>query len=100
MLDFVLIDVTIHMKKKYVQFATIFHLFNKERPMTNYESSKDLYILLKVKHIPNEHQVNSFSWSIIQNMQDVFLASFNKVVVVPNFIVVSVNDVAIIAIGQ
>jgi hypothetical protein len=55
MLDFVLIDVTIHMKMKYVQFAMIFHLLNKGRPMTNYEGSKDLYTLLKVKHIPKEH---------------------------------------------
>jgi hypothetical protein len=55
MLDFVLIDVIIHMKKKYVQFARIFHLLNKGKRMTNYEGSKDLYTLLKVKHIPKEH---------------------------------------------
>jgi hypothetical protein len=33
-------------------------------------------------------------------MQDVFLASFKKVVIVPYFIIVSVNEVAIIAIRQ
>jgi hypothetical protein len=100
MLDFVLINVTIHMKKKYVQFATIFHLLNKGRPMTNYEGSKDLYTLLKVKHIPKEHYVNSFGLSIVENMQDVFLASFKKAMVVPNFIIVSVHEVATIGIGQ
>jgi hypothetical protein len=55
MLDLVLIDITMHMKKINVQFSTVFHLLNKGRPMTNYEGSKDLYTLLKVKHIPKEH---------------------------------------------
>jgi hypothetical protein len=33
-------------------------------------------------------------------MQDVFLVSFKKAVVIPNFIIVSVDEVATIAIGQ
>jgi hypothetical protein len=38
-------------KMRFVQFALVDHLLSRGSSMTNFKSIKDLFIMLKVKHI-------------------------------------------------
>jgi hypothetical protein len=64
--------------------------------MTNFESPKELFNVLKgTKHILKNW--NDFvSWGIIESMNELLLNSIQNVIVVVNFLYVSVNDVTII----
>jgi len=35
---------------KYLQFVSIFHLLQQDKPMTNFETSKNLFQFLKIVH--------------------------------------------------
>jgi hypothetical protein len=41
--------------------------------MTNFEGLKDLYSMLKVKHTPKKHKIDSSSQGIIESMNDLLL---------------------------
>ncbi len=42
-------------KNKQVQFVVIFYLLRADRPMTNYESLKDLVHFFKIKNMLKKH---------------------------------------------
>jgi hypothetical protein len=60
--------------------------------MTNFEGPKELFNVLKrTKHIPKNW--NDFvSWGIIESMNELLLDSIQNVVVVANFLYVSVDE--------
>ncbi len=51
----------------------MFHLLFRGRTMTDCEGLKDLFIMLKVKHTPKKHWINSLSWGIVELMNDLLL---------------------------
>jgi hypothetical protein len=42
-------------KKKWIQFATLLHLLQRGRPITNYEQMYVLFETLKLKNNPHHH---------------------------------------------
>jgi hypothetical protein len=53
-------------KIKLIQFAFIFMLFNKGKPMVDYEGFKPLFSFLKLKKHPKKHWSDMVKWEIIE----------------------------------
>jgi hypothetical protein len=51
-------DVLSKHRQKYVQLVVVYHLLANGRPMTNYENSRNLFQLLKVKFVSRKHWTN------------------------------------------
>jgi len=47
----VVFEIPQNKKRKFVQFALVYHLLSRGSSMTNFKSIKDPFIMLKVKHI-------------------------------------------------
>lgn len=47
----VVFEIAQNKKMKFVQFALVYHLLSRGSSTTNFKSIKDLFIMLKVKHI-------------------------------------------------
>jgi len=63
------------------------------RHMTNFEVLKNLCIVLKMKHTPKKHWMDSIRWCIIESMNELLLESIQNVIVVVNFIYVNNNKI-------
>jgi hypothetical protein len=61
--------------------------------MTNFEGLKDLFIVLKIKHTPKKHWMDSIRWGIAESMNELLLESTQNVIVVAKFIYVNDNKV-------
>lgn len=77
---------------KIVQFASFYHLLFTSSIMTNFKGGKDLFTVLKVKHIPKKHWSGFIRWGIVEFMNELF-KSIQNVIVAANFICISVNEV-------
>jgi hypothetical protein len=60
--------------------------------MTNFEGLKDLFNVLKIKHITKKHWMDFLGWGIVEFMNELLLESTQNVIVVANFISVSNNE--------
>jgi hypothetical protein len=60
--------------------------------MTTFKGENDLFIVLKVKHIPKKHWSDFTRWGIVEIMNELFKSIYN-VIVVADFIFISVNEV-------
>ncbi len=71
-----LIQLGIHLGgwKKFVQFVTVLHIFLHGRPMLEYESLRESFLLLKVKNTPLKHWSNSSGQQIAKAMHHVALS--------------------------
>jgi hypothetical protein len=45
--------------KKFIQFVIILHIFLHERPMLEYESLREMFLLLNVKSTPLKHWLDN-----------------------------------------
>jgi hypothetical protein len=61
--------------------------------MTNFEGLKNLFIMFKVKHTPKKHWIDSTRWGRIEFMNELLMESTQNVVIVANFIYVSIDEV-------
>jgi len=70
---------TVEDKWKFVQFATIFNLLNKDKPMVNCEDLQPLYEFLKFRSNPKnlKHLSNGVSWEITKYIQNEVLKATN-----------------------
>ncbi len=57
-------------KRKVIQFAFVFMLFNKGKPMTKYEDLKSLFTFLKLKNNLKNHQSDTTRWEIIEHVHN------------------------------
>jgi hypothetical protein len=48
--------------EKFIQFVTILHIFLHGKPMLEYESLRELFLLLKVKNTPLKHRLDNSHW--------------------------------------
>jgi hypothetical protein len=60
------------------------------------EGLNDMFTVLKVKHTPKKHWIDSLSWDIAKSMNDLLLQSIYNVVNVANFLFVNVDEVTTI----
>ncbi len=82
-------------KWKFVQFATIFKLLNKGKPMINYEDFQPLYEFLKFQSNPKnlKHLSNVASWEITKYIQNQVLKATKLAVQIFNFIFLTYDEV-------
>jgi hypothetical protein len=64
--------------------------------MIDFEGLKDLFTMLKVKHILKNHWTNFVGWGIVESMNDLLLESTQNIVIATNFIHVNVDEVTAI----
>jgi hypothetical protein len=58
---------------KYLQFVSNFHLLQQDRPMTNFEASKNLFQFLKIENRPCKHWLDTTNWTIVKAMHGIIL---------------------------
>jgi hypothetical protein len=61
--------------------------------MTNFEGLKNLFTMLKVKHILKKHWIDSTRWGRVESMNELLMESIQNVVIVANFISISADEV-------
>jgi hypothetical protein len=71
--DLLQCDIPSKHKRKYVQFAIIYHILACGHPMTNFESFKILFQMLKMKNVGRKHWNDSSSWGMVEVMHSVLL---------------------------
>ncbi len=57
-------------KRKVIQFAFVFMLFNKGKPMTKYEDFKPLFSFWKLKKNLKNHQSDTTRWEITKHVHN------------------------------
>jgi hypothetical protein len=72
--------------KKFIQFVTVLHILLHGRPILEYESLRELFLLLKVRNTQLKH------WS----MHDVVLSKTLSMISKANFVVVGAYEVTIV----
>ncbi len=82
-------------KWKFVQFATIFNLLNKGKPMINYEDFQPLYEFIKFRSNPTnlKHLSTGASWEITKYIQNEVLKATKLVVQNFDFIFLTYDEV-------
>ncbi len=82
-------------KWKFVEFATIFNLLSKGKPMINYEDFQPLYQFLKFRTNPTnlKHLSNGANWEITNYIQNQVLKATKLVVQNSNFIFLIYDEV-------
>ncbi len=82
-------------KWKFVQFANIFNLLNKGKPMINYEDFQPLYEFLKFRSNPKnlKHLSSGASWEITKYIQNEVLKAIKLVVQNSNFVFYTYDEV-------
>jgi hypothetical protein len=65
-------------KCKFIQFVAIFWFLKLGRPLTNFESMKKLFDILKVKNIPCKHWFDSTGWHMAKNMHWIIIESTKR----------------------
>ena len=68
---------TAKLRKKRVQFATLFQLLSRGRPMTEFESRLELYEFLNVPNLPRKHWADKSGWIMAEHLYD-FVKQKNK----------------------
>ncbi len=66
------------------------------KPMLEYESLREFFLLLKVKNVPLKHWSNNSGWQIAKAMHDVVLLKVMYVISSVNYVVVSAYEVTTI----
>jgi hypothetical protein len=64
--------------------------------MRDFEGLKDLFVVLKVKHTPKKHWINSSGWGIVESMNDLLLQSIRNGINVIDFLSMNVDEVTTI----
>ena len=61
---------TTELRKKRVQFATLFQLLSGGRPMTKFESRLELYEFLNVPDLSRKHWADGLGWIMAEHLYD------------------------------
>jgi len=80
-------------KKKWIQFATLLHLLQRGRPITDYEQMYVLFETLKLKNNPHHHWSDSSGWAMAKAIERVVLKITKEVMQVANFFSLSCDEV-------
>jgi hypothetical protein len=67
-------------KNKKVQFAIVFYLLREGRPLTNYESLKDLFYFFKIKNMARKHWFDNLGWEMVESIHDVVFECTKEVI--------------------
>ncbi len=71
----------------------IFHLLSHGRPITKFESLKDLYLPLNVKNNPRKHWTNSSGWKMAKFIHEVVLQNMKTIVQDCTFFALNADEV-------
>jgi hypothetical protein len=63
-------------KQKLVQFAIVFNLLSKGKPMTNYEDFFCLFKFLRFQFVPKSHLFHMASWQMLKHVDHEVRKSF------------------------
>ncbi len=80
-------------KNKKVQFAIVFYLLREGRPLTNYESFKDLFYFFKIKNMPMKHWFDNLGWKMEENIHYVVLEHTKEVIKGSPFLAFFVDEI-------
>ena len=80
-------------KKKWIQFATLLHLLQRGRPITDYEQMYVLFETLKLKKNPHHHWSDNSGWAMAEAIERVVLKRTKEVMQVANFFSLSCDEV-------
>jgi hypothetical protein len=72
-------------KKKWIQFATLLHLLQRDRPIIDYEQMYVLFETLKLKKNPHHHWSDNSGWAMAEAIERVVLKRTKEVMHVANF---------------
>jgi hypothetical protein len=77
----------------YIQFVAIFHLLKNGRPMTNFESLKNMFEFLKFANAPKKHCIDSSGRGIARAMHNMVLKQMKMVLQQIIFISINYDEV-------
>ncbi|MCO5598189.1 hypothetical protein L7F22_052281 [Adiantum nelumboides] len=78
---------------KKPQFACIFYLLNKGRPMNDFPQNQHLYAFLGVPSLPTKHWSVTSGWEMAECMDDLFQDRVRRDVHASSFLALSLDEV-------
>ena len=84
------------LKRKGVQFSTLFQVLSHGRPMCDYEREQYLLRHLKVKNVPQKHWLETSGWEMSEHLHASVLATLKEVIQSARIISISADEVTAI----